>query len=153
MAETDDSQQFTAEATIILEKDEQEELERLEERRNALLRKSGQAIINEDGSIEGEKEPWPHRTLDYMGDVWEYRVPKPLASMFLGTLSRKAAKPDAKLNAIMGYLEHVLSEDSLERLHERANDHDDAFDVREMSELVRLTATGGSSRPITSTSS
>ena len=153
MAETDDSQQFAAEATIILEKDEQDELDRINARREALLAKSAQPVINEDGSIEGEKEPWPHNTLDYMGDVWEYRVPKPLASMFLGTLSRKAAKPDAKLNAIMGYLEHVLSEDSLERLHERANDHDDAFDVREMSELVRLTATGGSSRPITSTSS
>lgn len=158
-ANTDDATQFEHEAETILDAEEQAELERINARRAELIGKNTQ-IIDEHGEqvtadvlIDEDDKPWPHGSLEYMGDVWEYRVPKPLAAMWLGTASRKAAKPEAKLNAIMGYLEHVLSPKSLERLHERANDHEDAFDVREMSELVRRTASEGSARPIGSTSS
>lgn len=94
-------------------------------------------------------QPWPHGTLDYMGDEWEYRVPKPLAAMFLGVASRKQASPKKKLDAIIGYLEHTLSRRSFDRMMERAYDHEDEFDTANMAELVSQISSGGSARPTT----
>lgn len=93
--------------------------------------------------------PWSHGTLDYMDDEWEYRVPKPLAAMFLGVASRKQASPKKKLDAIIGYLEHTLSRRSFDRMMERAYDHEDPFDTQNMAELVSQISSGGSARPTT----
>ena len=92
-------------------------------------------------------QPWTHGTLEYMDDEWEYRVPKPLAAMFLGVASRKQASAKKKLDAIIGYLEHTLSRRSFDRMMERAYDHDDEFDTANMAELVSLVSQQGSARP------
>lgn len=163
-ADHDGEAQFEGEAAQILDQEEREaaELEAKAARiraRHALNGKDGYTVIGEDGEVqaegskigdalaEPEKEPWPYGTLDYLGDTWEYRVPKPLAAMFLGAVSRKASKPARKIDAIMGYLEHVLSDDSLARMMERAQDHSDEFDTEHMAELVRLISSEGSARP------
>jgi hypothetical protein len=164
MAEHDGEKQFEAEGNVILDEEERELAEM--ERRAAQIRarrvlegKDTYQVIGEDGSIEStgskvsdalaepEKEPWKYGTLEYLDDVWEYRIPKPLAAMFLGAASRKASKPARKIDAIMGYLEHVLSDDSLGRMMERAQDHEDVFDTEHMAELVRRISSEGSSRP------
>ena len=88
-----------------------------------------------------------YRELEYAGEAWEYRVPKPLAAMFLGAASRKSAKAGRKIDAIMGYLEHVLSSKSVDRMMERAQDHEDEFDTEHMAELVKLISQEGSARP------
>ena len=77
----------------------------------------------------------------------QYRVPKPLAAMFLGVASRKQASAKKKLDAIIGYLEHTLSRRSFDRMMERAYDHDDEFDTANMAELVSLVSQQGSARP------
>lgn len=151
MSET--TAQFEAEAESIAAAER-----KLAERRVALAT-SQHTIIDEDGSHVGTSdvngtqitgsavEVWSHGELDFMGDSWQYRAPKPLAAMFLAIASRKSAPAEKKVEAIMGFLEHTLSESSMERLQERANDHDDPFDVGEMSELVGKIASAGSDRP------
>ena len=61
--------------------------------------------------------------------------------MFLGAASRKSAKAGRKIDAIMGYLEHVLSSKSVDRMMERAQDHEDEFDTEHMAELVNRQGT------------
>lgn len=163
MSEHDGAAQFESEAGTIL--DDEERAEKLEREaaqiraRQALNSKDGYTVIGEDGEVHGdgskisdvlapaEPEPWRFGSLEYLGDTWEFRVPKPLAAMFLGAASRKASKPSRKIDAIMGYLEHVLSEKSLDRMIERSQDHDDEFDTEHMAELVRLISSEGSARP------
>lgn len=162
MADHDGEAQFEAEANILIDKEDREEEAKRLERQAAKLRaetvlgekSKGGHIITEDGSAVQasevavvEKEPWKYGTLEYLDDIWEFRVPKPLAAMFLGAASRKKAKAGRKIDAIMGYLEHVLSEDSLDRMMERAQDHDDVFDTDNMAELVRMISSEGSARP------
>lgn len=133
------------------------------EAREALLKKSGPRtvidgdsgevtsegtdVLAADGQSNAVAVPWPHKVTTFMGDEWEYRIPKPLAAMFLGAASRKAAKPARKVDAIMGYLEHVLSDKSVERMMERAQDHDDDFDIEQMGELIQQITSEGSARP------
>lgn len=163
MADHDGEKQFESEANAILDdEDRAAELDAQAAKlraRAALGKKDQYTVIGEDGEVESEgsklndvlavsaPEPWPYGTLEYLDDVWEYRVPKPLAAMFLGAASRKASKPARKIDAIMGYLEHVLSDDSLARMMERAQDHRDVFDTEQMAELVRLISSEGSARP------
>ncbi|WNM68780.1 hypothetical protein SEA_SOOS_50 [Gordonia phage Soos] len=110
--------------------------------------RSGKRVeLNEETGTWEEWKPWPHQTLDYMETEWEYRVPKPLAAMFLGIASRKSASAKKKLDAIIGYLEHTLSPRSMTIMMERAYDHDDEFDTKDMAELVRLISEAGSARP------
>lgn len=103
--------------------------------------------LNEETGDWEEWKPWPHQTIDYMESTWEYRVPKPLAAMFLGVASRKNASAKKKLDAIIGYLEHTLSARSMSLMMERAYDHEDEFDTKDMAELVRLISEAGSARP------
>lgn len=103
--------------------------------------------LNEDTGEWEEWKPWPHQTLEYMDTEWEYRVPKPLAAMFLGIASRKSATAKKKLDAIIGYLEHTLSPRSMTIMMERAYDHEDEFDTKDMAELVRMISEAGSARP------
>lgn len=163
MAEHHDGEaQFTAEATMVMDDEARADQARLEEiereavrlrAKTTLAGKANPTVIGEDGTVEGggevEKveEVWKYGTLEYKGDVWEYRVPKPLAAMFLGAASRKSAKAGRKIDAIMGYLEHVLSSKSVDRMMERAQDHEDEFDTEHMAELVKLISQEGSARP------
>lgn len=157
--------QFEAEAEVLID-EEAQRAERLQKElaeinaRRVLQGKDAYTVIGEDGSVvrDGSKlddatgtetinPPWPHNTLEYMDEVWEYRVPKPLAAMFLGAAARKTAKAGRKMDAIMGYLEHVLSEKSFDRMMERAQDHDDEFDTEHMAHLMREISSAGSARP------
>lgn len=110
--------------------------------------RNGQRMeLDEETGAWQKYEPWPHQTLEFKGTEWEYRVPKPLAAMFLGIASRKSASPKKKLDAIIGYLEHTLSKRSMTIMMDRAYDHDDEFDTGDMAELVRMISEAGSARP------
>lgn len=122
-------------------------LEAAKARMAGTLDKGPAPVINEDGSTGTELELWQFDFLDFMGEQWEYRVPKPLASMFLGITARRTTSGRRKLDAILGFLEHTLSPKSFERLQERALDHEDELDVREMSDLIGKIMEAGSARP------
>lgn len=124
--------------------------EHVEERDGAFYdRRTGRQIEQTDDGKWTYYEPWAHGTLEYMGSTWEYRVPKPLAAMFLGVASRKQASPRKKLDAIIGYLEHTLSRRSFDLMMDRAYDHEDEFDTEHMAGLVSKISQEGSARPTT----
>lgn len=106
--------------------------------------RDGTRLEQDDRGAWAPAKVWPHQTLTYMGDLWEYRQPKQLGAMFLGIASRKNASAKRKLDAVIGYLEHTLSPASLQRMEDRAFDHDDEFDAEHMGELVRRISTGES---------
>lgn len=145
-----------AESTVQFDSEaERAEFEEFKEhKRTEELANSSHTVIEEDGTpvatqdingttSAGQVEVWKHNSFELHGETWEYRLPKPLAAMFLGGASRRSASPETKLNSIMGFLEHTLSKASMERLQERAWDHDDPFDVPEMAELVGKIAQAG----------
>lgn len=165
--QTDGAQQLKAEAQV-LTADEQDALtkfrNRMEPSDHSVIDESGEPVPegelrqSEDGKFtdaegkeveqnkEGEWLPvkkWEHKTLDYMGDIWEYRAPKQLGAMFLGIASRKQASPKKKLDAIVGYLESTLSPKSMERIMDRSFDQEDEFDAEHMAHLVQKIAEDG----------
>lgn len=111
-----------------------------------VIEESGELAKIEVGA-NTEIEPWAFQHLEYAGTRWNYRVPKPLATMFLGVTGRRGSSSQDKLNAIIGFLEHVLSPASFLLMQDRALDHDDDFDSAEMSGLMQRVMEAGSSRP------
>lgn len=157
----DGDRQFAAEAEDVLtergRESREQHIARLEAEADALRREQladsdTYTVIDEDGDKLGggsktsdvllpdETSPWPYGTLEYMDATWEYRAPKALASMFLGAAQRKKAPAMVKLNAIIGYLEHVLSPASFDSMMDRSQDHEDEFDSEHMARLVQLIA-------------
>ena len=108
--------------------------------------------VDESGAV---REPgtgltkWEHRTMEYEGETWEVREPKTAAQMFLSVLARKAANPKLKGDAFMGFLEHTLSQSSFERVIERSMDHDDTFDIAEVSNMVTAIIESTTKRKVT----
>lgn len=91
---------------------------------------------NEDGLLRYAPE-WHGKSFEFMGDVWQYQEPKKIALMFMGASSRKQASPRRRLESMIGFLEHTLSQRSLDRLYIRAFDRDDAFEVNHMGTLMQ----------------
>lgn len=119
----------------------------LDEDNDPVHRRNGRAVERgEDGKWHYLPE-WPHRSFEYKGHVWEYREPKPLASIFFAKAADPNTKPMEKLRAIMSFLEHTLSEKSHKRLQRLGFDHDSDFDQEDMSEIVRMIAEGDTGRP------
>lgn len=90
---------------------------------------------------------WPHRSFEYKGETWEYREPKPLASIFFAKAADPTTKPMEKLRAILSFLEHTLSPKSHKKLERLGFDHEADFDQEDMSEIVRMIAEGDTGRP------
>lgn len=91
---------------------------------------------NEDGLLRVAKA-WPHRTVTYQGTKWEYRDPKKLALMFMSLSSNTKTSPKRRMEAMLGFLEHCLSDRSMDQMIARAFDHDDEFDTEHMGRLMQ----------------
>lgn len=91
---------------------------------------------NDDGLLRYAPE-WHGNSFEFMGDVWQYREPKKIALMFMGASSRKQASPRRRLESMIGFLEHTLSQRSLDRLYIRAFDREDPFEVGHMGTLMQ----------------
>lgn len=111
-------------------------------------KRNGREVVRGDHGWVYAPE-WPHRSFEYKGSVWQYREPKPIATIFFATASDPKSKPMEKLRAIMSFLEHTLSPKSYKQLQRRGFDHDDDFDQADMSEIVRMIAEGDTGRPTT----
>lgn len=94
-------------------------------------------IWNDQGLLRYAPE-WPHRTVTYKGTVWEYRDPKKLALMFMGASSNTKTSPQRRMGALIGFLEHTLSERSLVKMQDRAFDYEDDFDTEHMGRLMQF---------------
>lgn len=96
---------------------------------------------NEQGLLRYAKE-WPHAKMTYKGTVWEYREPKKLAQVFLAASTNSKTSPKRRMEGLIGFLTHVLSERSLERMQNRAFDHEDDFDVDDMGRIMQFVQQG-----------
>lgn len=84
--------------------------------------------------------------VEYRGREWAYRLPRPWAALWLGTLGRNVPMGE-KLDALTSLLEHVLHPDDFEDLMDMAFDQDSGFDMDELGELVAVLVEAGSARP------
>ena len=76
--------------------------------------------------------------MTYKGTVWQYRDPKKLALMFMGASSNTKTSPQRRMGALIGFLEHTLSERSLVKMQDRAFDYEDDFDTEHMGRLMQF---------------
>lgn len=172
MQEPDGSKQADREAEVVAAEDKAE-FEEWQRQRAEAARKPGEVvrtIPDHEVGLDDDNDPidkrngrlvqrtddgweylpeWPHRSFEYKGDRWDYREPKPIATIFFATASDPQAKAMDKLRAIMSFLEHTLSPKSYKLLQRRGFNHDDDFDQADMSEIVRMIAEGDTGRPTT----
>lgn len=154
MSDHDGEKQFTQEAHQLSEDEYaerrrllNEELEKVKERQAKLDAERPQ-IIDVDGEADRAPLVWQYKVVEHKGEVWQYRKPKELAIMFLGSVGRRNSRPATRMEALVGFLENNLSADSMTRCIQRAQTHDDPFDVADMFELVDLIAgDAGKSNP------
>lgn len=92
---------------------------------------------NEDGLLRYAPK-WEHRTVTYKGTTWQYRDPKKLAMMFMAASTNTKTSPERRINGMIEFLGHTLSERSLDHMRDRANDYDDEFDTEEMARLLQF---------------
>lgn len=85
--------------------------------------------------------------IDHAGSTWRFRPPPPLTARHLSTISRPSVPADERAESIYRFLRIVLAPESLDQLEDRTWDHDDSFDIDELSELVKALVTAGSDRP------
>lgn len=100
-------------------------------------KRDGRLVEWNDQGLLRHAKAWPHRKFTYMGTTWEYRDPKRLASMFLGASTNKKTSPQRRLEGLIGYLTHVLSERSMDKMRDRAFDYDDELDVEHMGQIMQ----------------
>ncbi len=105
-------------------------------------------VIDQDGlPVTDAPPPWPHQTMEFMGTVWEIRAPKTFAALFLGRIQSKHTPISMKNDLMWRFLDHVLSARSMERLMDRAFDHDDEMGEEHFQDLIRKIVEAGSDRP------
>lgn len=92
---------------------------------------------NESGLLRYAPE-WEHRTVTYKGTVWQYRDPKKLAMMFMAASTNTKTSPKRRIEGMIGFLAHSLSERSLDKMQDRAFDFEDEFDTEHMSRLMQF---------------
>lgn len=169
MEQPDGSKQADREAEAVAAED-REEFERWQAERNE---KASQDVVrtipDQEVGLDDDNDPidkrngrlverdenghwyylpeWPHRSFEYKGETWEYREPKPLASIFFAKAADPNTKPMEKLRAILSFLEHTLSPKSHRKLERLGFDHEAEFDQEDMSEIVRMIAEGDTGRP------
>lgn len=145
MSDHDGEKQFTQEARQLTEDEYAEqramlqaELDKVRERQEQLNAERPQVIEEEGAALL--PAVWQYQVVEHKGETWQYRKPKELAVMFLGSVGRRNSKPATRMEALVGFLENNLSPDSMTRCIQRAQTHDDTFDVADMFELVDLIA-------------
>lgn len=94
----------------------------------------------------GNPAPPVWREVEHGGRVWRYRLPRPHAAFWLGTLGRNVAA-DERIDALVQYLEHVLHPADFDALMELAFDARHPFDLDEVGGLLAAVTEGGSARP------
>lgn len=171
MQEPDGSKQADREAEVVAAEDKAE-FEEWQRQRAEAARKPGEVvrtIPDHEVGLDDDNDPidkrngklvqrdenghwyylpeWPHRSFEFKGHVWEYREPKPLASIFFAKAADPNTKPMEKLRAILSFLEHTLSPKSHRKLERLGFDHEAEFDQEDMSEIVRMIAEGDTGRP------
>lgn len=101
-------------------------------------RRTGELVEWTDSGVLRLAPKWPHRTVVYKGTKWEYRDPKRLAQMFLAASTNSKTSPQRRMEGLIGFLNHVLSERAMGKMQDRAFDFDDDFDVEDMGKLMQL---------------
>lgn len=84
-------------------------------------------------------------SVEYAGADWHYVLPRPFACMYLAGMG--ARDEDARAQALLGYLEHVLLPDSLDQAMSMAMDPDDLFDTAQLAQLIEEVQAAHSARP------
>lgn len=126
MPAPDTTNAFTAEAE---QEDKDAEIARL----RAQIEK-GQPL---EGTLETvDDAPAQPLTLDLHGDTWTYHLPTEGQLMMFGMASARRATGQRRISAIYNFLDAVLTDESYQRLEDRINDPDDAFEVEEMMGLI-----------------
>lgn len=101
-------------------------------------RRNGKLVEWNDSGLLRYAPEWPHRKVMFKGTRWEYRDPKRLAQMFLAASTNSKTSPQRRMEGLIGFLTHVLSERSMSKMQDRAFDYDDDFDVEEMGRLMQF---------------
>lgn len=101
-------------------------------------KRTGKLIEWTDAGVLRLAKEWEHRTVTYKGTVWQYRDPKRLAQMFLAASTNSKTSPQRRMEGLIGFLNHVLSERAMGKMQDRAFDYDDDFDVEDMGKLMQL---------------
>lgn len=119
----------------------------LDEDNDTIDKRNGRLVERLDDGAWAYAPEWPHQSFEYKGHTWDYREPKPLASIFFAKASDPNSRPMEKLRAILAFLEHTLSPKAHKRLQRLAFDHEAEFDQSDMSEIVRMIAEADTGRP------
>jgi hypothetical protein len=124
------------------------ELEAIEAEERALKARRA-AIAPEEVKAEEEAEQakWPHQFLEFEGETWEVRHPKPGALFSVSMATSRHNSPTVQQNEMVKFFSRHMSEACFERLRDRMGDPDDDFDQPQLDEFMQLLIKGAGSRP------
>lgn len=126
----------------------QAELEAIEAEERAL--KARKAAIDPElvkAEEEAEEAKWPHQFLNFAGETWEVRYPKPGALFSVSMATSRHNSPTVQQNEMVKFFSRHMSEACFERLRDRMGDPDDDFEQPQLDEFMQLLVKGNSNRP------
>lgn len=124
------------------------ELEAIEAEERALKARR-KALAPDEVLIEEEVEQsdWPHQFLEFEGETWEVRTPKPGALFSVSMATSKHNSAAVQQNEMVKFFSRHMSEACFERLRDRMGDPDDSFDQPQLDEFMQLLIKGAGTRP------
>lgn len=131
---------------------EAEELEKqIEAARNgAVIDETGAPVepkVEETANLPVKEPPWPHQTIEFEGEKWEVRKPKPQALAAFTLASSKYVPVEVQNDMVGLFIRNHMSDKSMRRAYERMFDPEDDFTQETMGRLFARIATVGTDRP------